>query len=200
MSQLKLKTECVRTQLIVPMQWSHVLNHVSQGRIMETAFLFLLIDHRLEPSRLREEEGLHVQLTRLFTENKPQIWTGDFNALTREDYGDEEWAEIASIREKNSWESPQTDLTTKERVVKSSVTSVDWHYFPIHAGKESRLRRLLGKDRTAQASQDLPLRHQDRLRVCHAVTPGETQTSQRETHWRRSVRPQHGCREIWALV
>ena len=42
-----------------------------------------------------------------------QVWTGDFNALTRKDYSKKEWEAIANVRKKNNWESPQIDLTKK---------------------------------------------------------------------------------------
>ena len=42
-----------------------------------------------------------------------QIWTGDFNALTREDYSDSVWEDISNVRHVNSWESPQVKLTNK---------------------------------------------------------------------------------------
>ena len=43
--------------------------------------------------------------------NPAQIWTGDFNALTKEDYSPAFWDEVSRIRENNRWELPQTDLT-----------------------------------------------------------------------------------------
>ena len=49
----------------------------------------------------------------LFNSNSLQIWTGDFNSLTREDYSEIQWKEITSIRQLNKWEKPKTDLTTK---------------------------------------------------------------------------------------
>ncbi len=61
-----------------------------------------------------EEASVIRQITEdLFSKDACQIWTGDFNALTREDYDTKVWQEIASVRERNSWESPKTDLTTK---------------------------------------------------------------------------------------
>jgi hypothetical protein len=49
-----------------------------------------------------------------FSSSSPQIWTGDFNALTRDDYTDEFWQEaVVNVRERNSWETPKTDLTKK---------------------------------------------------------------------------------------
>ena len=39
-----------------------------------------------EPKRLSEIEFIKNQLEPVFKENSSQIWTGDFNALTKEDY------------------------------------------------------------------------------------------------------------------
>ena len=52
----------------------------------------------------------------MFDENAKQIWTGDFNALTKEDYIEEGWTQVYNIRQRNSWELPQTDLTAKVEV------------------------------------------------------------------------------------
>ena len=49
----------------------------------------------------------------VFKENHCQIWTGDFNALTREDYTDEKWNHITGVRKQNGWELPKTELTTQ---------------------------------------------------------------------------------------
>ena len=68
-------------------------------------------DHRLEPSRLEEEREVHAKLGGLFQAGEAQVWLGDFNALTREDYYQETWDEIARVREANSWESPRVELT-----------------------------------------------------------------------------------------
>ena len=38
------------------------------------------------------------------------MWLGDFNALTREDYTQQEWDKIASERSKNFWEEPRTEV------------------------------------------------------------------------------------------
>ena len=37
----------------------------------------------------------------------PQIWTGDFNALTREDYSEQEWERVGEVRARECWEKPQ---------------------------------------------------------------------------------------------
>lgn len=75
----------------------------------------LLSDHRIEPTRLREVRDLRRDLSPLFEARSHQIWTGDFNALTREDYSPEFWEDVSRIRENNKWELPQTDLTREVR-------------------------------------------------------------------------------------
>ena len=63
--------------------------------------------------RLAEFGEVAKKLEDLFKQNCYQIWTGDFNALTKTDYDETTWEEIARIRAKNRWESPQTTLTTE---------------------------------------------------------------------------------------
>ena len=60
-----------------------------------------------------EEAALALKLDDLFQSGSHQIWTGDFNALTKEDYSDEEWEDIARVRARNLWERPHTELTDK---------------------------------------------------------------------------------------
>lgn len=56
---------------------------------------------------------MSCQLEDLFRRGFKQIWAGDFNALTKEDYDTDRWNHIATVRETNSWESPRTELTNK---------------------------------------------------------------------------------------
>lgn len=67
--------------------------------------------HRTEPVRLDEIRSLHTELSELFSNQKGQIWTGDFNALTREDYSDQYWHDIDQVRRRNEWEPPLVELT-----------------------------------------------------------------------------------------
>ena len=72
------------------------------------------MDHRREPTRLSEVKGIKNSLEKAKIDNDNcQIWTGDFNALTKEDYKPEEWTEITNVRQKNSWELPKTELTSQ---------------------------------------------------------------------------------------
>ena len=67
--------------------------------------------------RLKEIQSIKSKLDKILPaiENlKPlHIWTGDFNALTKEDYTADEWQNITTIRKQNHWEIPQIDVTNK---------------------------------------------------------------------------------------
>ena len=69
--------------------------------------------YRDEYTRLEEVEHIKKKLDSVLPIDNCQVWTGDFNALTRKDYSEKEWETIANIREKNNWESPQIDVTKK---------------------------------------------------------------------------------------
>ena len=71
------------------------------------------LNHRTETTRLNEIVSIRNSLNDIFEKNTPQIWTGDFNALTKEDYSSDHWNEITEVRAKDNWELPQTDLTEK---------------------------------------------------------------------------------------
>ena len=71
------------------------------------------LDHRTETTRLNEIVSIRNSLNDIFEKNTPQIWTGDFNALTKDDYSSDQWNEITEVRAKDNWELPQTDLTEK---------------------------------------------------------------------------------------
>lgn len=86
----------------------------------------LHLNHKLEPVRLDEIMDIRKQLEPAFQENQCQIWTGDFNALTKEDYSDNEWQKITSIRAKNSWELPQTGLTNQVSNINRFTTGEDF--------------------------------------------------------------------------
>lgn len=82
---------------------------VNQPSIVVKMFVTHL-DHRTEEQRLAEIACLTKILPCDF-----HILMGDFNALTRSDYTDEEWAKIASIRAECQppWEVPVTHVTDK---------------------------------------------------------------------------------------
>jgi len=71
------------------------------------------LNYKDETIRLKEIESIKKKLDTFLPEESSQIWTGDFNELTKEDYTETEWEMIASVRKKNNWESPQTNVTRK---------------------------------------------------------------------------------------
>ena len=73
----------------------------------------LHLNYRDEVLRLREIEAIKKKLDTFLPAKSSQIWTGDFNALTKEDYAEADWEKIANVRKKNNWESPQIDVTKK---------------------------------------------------------------------------------------
>jgi len=80
----------------------------------EGDLLFYLTCIHLVPkySELRFEEIVRISedLTPLFHEDKPQLWCGDFNTLSRKDYSDDEWDEIVAIRRKNGRKAPLNNV------------------------------------------------------------------------------------------
>ena len=77
----------------------------------------LHLDHAREPHRLKEVDIIKRTVDTLVqgreTNRISHIWVGDFNALTKEDYSEDGWQDIARIRRCNAWESPHVDVTTK---------------------------------------------------------------------------------------
>lgn len=72
----------------------------------------LHLDYRAEPSRMNELKTIETRLKLLLEKQAPQIWTGDYNSLTREDYTDSQWESVVEVRKRNSWESPKTQVTS----------------------------------------------------------------------------------------
>ena len=56
------------------------------------------LHYRTEPIRMGELERMCVVLNKLFEDNVCQVWTGDFNSLTQDDYDEAKWEEIAAVR------------------------------------------------------------------------------------------------------
>jgi endonuclease/exonuclease/phosphatase family metal-dependent hydrolase len=73
----------------------------------------LHLDHRKEPTRLEQIRAIRQELDNIFTSDHCQIWTGDYNALTKEDYTGQNWQNITDIRARNGWELPQIDVTSR---------------------------------------------------------------------------------------
>ena len=74
------------------------------------------MNHVTERKRLSEIESIKKHLDPVFREDHCQIWAGDFNALTKEDYSESSWNNITEVRKRNCWESPKVELTTKVRI------------------------------------------------------------------------------------
>ncbi len=72
----------------------------------------LHLDHRVEPARMNEIRKIEARLKPLFDAQAAQIWTGDYNSLTKEDYSEAEWEAVAEVRKRNSWEPPKTIVTS----------------------------------------------------------------------------------------
>ena len=78
------------------------------------------LDHVSETTRLRQMACV-LDAVRLATRGegphatgtvpKRCVILGDFNALTRTDYTDEQWSEVAGVRAVNQWEAPTSELT-----------------------------------------------------------------------------------------
>ena len=72
---------------------------VSVDPAVEPVYVTALhLSHRVEPNRMKEISDLEKCLEDVFKEGSCQIWTGDFNCLTREDYDDKTWEDIARVR------------------------------------------------------------------------------------------------------
>ena len=80
---------------------------------IEVDIVCLHLDHVREPTRLSELAKLVVHLSELtaLAPTPHRILTGDFNALTRDDYTAVEWARIADVRARNAWEAPVSEVT-----------------------------------------------------------------------------------------
>ena len=68
------------------------------------------LDHRDERKRLSEMRKITEQLQHVDYNKESHIWAGDFNSLSKEDYTNEVWEEIANVRKLNLWESPKTQV------------------------------------------------------------------------------------------
>lgn len=72
------------------------------------------LDHMRETTRLQQL----ATLAQLYASHHHQdntavaVWMGDFNALARGDYTDAQWHHISHVRALQSWELPQTDVTS----------------------------------------------------------------------------------------
>jgi len=88
---------------------------VAEDKVLAVTCLHL--DHKLEPRRVKEVATIQENLAGLFKRGEAQVWTGDFNALTREDYTEGGWARVTEVRARGAWERPQTEVTSAVRAM-----------------------------------------------------------------------------------
>ena len=81
------------------------------------------LDHVKEPTRLEQLRCVVEQ--QLESDARPpcQIWLGDFNALSRGDCTEAEWARIAEHRVRCSWEAPMSEVTSAMTTGMSAAAS-----------------------------------------------------------------------------
>ena len=85
----------------------------------ELGAVVIHLDHQNEKVRMEQTRTM-IRTFLQKGESLPDLWMGDFNALTKFDYTKAEWSEIADIRARNFWESPVTELTGALTSVTSS--------------------------------------------------------------------------------
>jgi hypothetical protein len=83
---------------------------------------------------MKELATVEEQLHGLFAAGEQQVWAGDFNALTKEDYSEvplhianctlqtaltsqTAWARVGEVRARGGWEKPQVSCVSAVRVV-----------------------------------------------------------------------------------
>ena len=61
---------------------------------------------------LRQEDIVRISedLAPLLNTRQPQLWMGDFNTLSRDDYSDQEWNNIVRIRQDNGRQAPSNKV------------------------------------------------------------------------------------------
>ena len=85
----------------------------------ELGVVVLHLDHQNEKVRMEQTRTM-IRTFLLKGVSLPDLWMGDFNALTKFDYTKAEWNDIADIRSRNFWESPVTELISALTSVTSS--------------------------------------------------------------------------------
>jgi len=86
-------------------------SHVGQESVPVFWLSCVHLMHRYAKLRLEDLNRIASDLTPLLKLQKPQIWAGDFNALTKSDYSEDEWNKILDLRQKNGREAPSSDVT-----------------------------------------------------------------------------------------
>jgi exonuclease III len=68
------------------------------------------LDHVCESARLQQAAAAAKCISQL-SGSGAAIFGGDFNALRRADYSQQQWDSIAAVRQEHDWEPPQSTLT-----------------------------------------------------------------------------------------
>mmetsp|Transcript_22735 Transcript_22735/g.61611 ORF Transcript_22735/g.61611 Transcript_22735/m.61611 type:complete len:307 (+) Transcript_22735:166-1086(+) len=98
-----------RSQKVPRHTWAAMHVQTEDGGV-GVQIVALHLDHVHEPKRISE---LAVLIDRTnIDSDRPTVFLGDFNALTRGDYGSNELRRIASVRASQAWEPPKWDLTS----------------------------------------------------------------------------------------
>ena len=85
---------------------------VSREDSTETLFYLTCIHLVPKYPQLRQEDIQRISedLDPLIKTSQPQLWMGDFNTLSREDYSDQEWNNIVRIRQDNGRQAPSSKV------------------------------------------------------------------------------------------
>jgi endonuclease/exonuclease/phosphatase family metal-dependent hydrolase len=75
-------------------------------------FATVHLNHETEACRLEQWGQLRAVVEAAEPDGVPLLIVGDFNALTRADYTDAQWQNIAAVRRAGDWEEPRTELTS----------------------------------------------------------------------------------------
>jgi endonuclease/exonuclease/phosphatase family metal-dependent hydrolase len=98
---------------------------------MPIEIICLHLDYVREPTRLSQLREVAAQHDASHGHSAQQIWCGDFNALTLDDYSDHEMKRIADTRTRNAWEYPVNDVSTM--MARGAVAVA-----PTRGGKEAK--------------------------------------------------------------
>lgn len=98
----KLTGRCSYCRLIIPDD--------STREQQSIGIVIVHLNHIKEEKRIKEVRTIVESLGKQGLP-LPDFWMGDFNALTRSDYTNEEWDDILRVRLQNHWELPVSDLS-----------------------------------------------------------------------------------------
>eukprot|EP01084_Bolivina_argentea_P210759 358627_1 len=85
------------------------LNIIKYTKDILLGIIVIHFDYRDEKIRINEYNKI-LKVIQRYEKLLPMIFIGDFNALTKSDYTENEWNHITKIRKDNQWELPKTEL------------------------------------------------------------------------------------------